>query len=68
LATLVASIIALAWSSHRSFLRNRAIGVFVNALKVRPQLLQRYRATPLARPQPTIRRPAQCGQPWASTL
>ena len=41
LARLVPSSIAWAWSSHRSFLRSRAIGVLVRALKVRPQLLQR---------------------------
>src|SRR5271165_740168 len=41
LATLVASIIAWAWSSHCSFLRKPAIAVLVRALKVRPQLLQR---------------------------
>ena len=37
-ATLVPSIIAWASSSHCSFLRSPAIGVFVRALNVRPQL------------------------------
>ena len=41
LARLLPSIIAWAWSSRFSFLRRCAIGVFVSALKVRRQLLQR---------------------------
>jgi hypothetical protein len=44
-----------------------AMGVLVNALNVRPQLLQRNRNSPFERPQPTISRPAQWGQPWLST-
>src|ERR1700722_12139322 len=43
------------------------MGVLVNPLNVRPQLLQRNRNNPFERPQPTISRPAQCGQPWLST-
>ena len=50
--------------SQRSFLRRCAMGVLVNALNVRPQLLQRNRNSPFERPQPTISRPAQWGQPW----
>ena len=67
LARLLPSIIARAWSSQRSFLRRCAIGVLVSALNVRPQALQRNRESPCERPQATTARPAQCGQPWAST-
>ena len=53
---------------RRSLLaQNGDIGVLVSALKVRPQLLQRNRKSPCERPQPTTARPAQWGQPWAST-
>ena len=67
-ARLLPSIIARAWSSQRSLLRRCAIGVLVSALKIRPQLLQRNRASPRERPQAMISRPAQWGQPRASTV
>ena len=46
-----------------SFLRSPAIGVFVRALNVRPQLLQRERARPFARPQRRCRAPRNGGNP-----
>src|SRR3954451_7956341 len=65
--TLAPSIRALACSSHLSFFRKWANGVFVRALKVRPQLLQRYRGPPLAFPQSVTSRPPQWGHPMLST-
>src|ERR1700728_1398773 len=67
LARLLPSIIARAWSNQRSLLCRCAIAVLVSALKVRPQLLQRNRESPCERPQATIARPAQWGQPWLAT-
>src|ERR1700689_3785408 len=67
LARLLPSIIARAWASQRSLLCRCAIAVLVSALKVRPQLLQRNRESPCERPQATIARPAQWGQPWLAT-
>ena len=61
------AIIAWAWSNQRSLLCRCAIVVLVSALKVRPQALQRNRESPCERPQATIARPAQCGQPWLAT-
>src|SRR5208337_1026194 len=52
-------------SSQRSFLRNRASGVPVSALKLLRQSLQRKRRRPSAWPPPTDA-PPQCGQRRAS--
>src|SRR5208337_3635153 len=52
-------------SSQRSFLRNRASGVPVSALKLLRQSLQRKRRRPSAWPPPTDA-PPQCGQRLAS--
>ena len=60
------SIIARAWSSQRFLLRRRAIGVLVSALKVRPQALQRNRATRAAPPSDDLPT-REWGQPRAST-
>jgi len=49
-------------SVQQSLCRSRANGVPVRALKVLPQILQKYRFNPLERPQVTAPPVAQCGQ------
>src|SRR6266567_2920880 len=48
--------------SQRSLLRNRARGVLVRILKVRPHETQRRRGRPCAAPQRTVWSERQCGQ------
>jgi len=55
-------------AAHSSFLRSRASGVPVKALKVLPQPLQQYRLSPFERPRITAPSVLQCGQRRASSI
>ena len=55
-------------SVQQSLRRSRANGVPVRALKVLPQILQKYRFSPLERPRITAPPVAQCGQLRAAPI